>query len=80
MSSMSAANTSAVASVASSTSQLTLAQTLSSGLKRKLLPTHIEGIPVSMITSAPVAPKDRPIVSPKRCQTGQVSSPVLALS
>lgn len=51
----------------------TLAQTLSTGLKRKLTPTHIEGIPVSILESAQKAPKDRPIVSPKRCQI-QVSS------
>lgn len=56
--------------------QTTLAQTLSStGQKRKLLPTHIDGIPLSILE--PTQPgsdtKDRPIVSPKRCQ-GQVSS------
>lgn len=55
---------------AAPTPQLTLAQTLASGLKRKQLPTHVDGIPVSVLLapSAPQAPQDRPIASRKRVQ------------
>lgn len=57
----------------STSAPVTLAQTLSTGLKRKLTPTHVDGIPVSVLENSAKAPKDRPVVSPKRCQS-QVSS------